>query len=205
MVIVVDYGMGNLRSVSKALESLGVKVRVSDRPQAIKKAKRIVFPGVGHFGKAVCELKKRKIFNVLIERIEHGIPFLGICLGLQLLFEESEEAPGMRGLSVVKGRVQRFSSGITPHMGWNQVKTPRSPRVAGRRLGKGIPDKSYFYFAHSYYVKPEEKRVVWSQTSYGKNFCSAIAKDNIIGVQFHPEKSQHCGLQFLKNFLSRAS
>jgi glutamine amidotransferase len=153
---------------------------------------------VGNFKEAVRELKKRKIFDVLTGRIKEGVPFFGICLGMQLLLEKSEEAPGIKGLGVVKGRVRKFDEKkmIVPHMGWNEVSFKASS------LFKGIPDRSYFYFAHSYYCEISDKGAISTTTQYGINFSSACHKDNIWGVQFHPEKSQKLGLKLFNNFLT---
>jgi len=203
MIVIIDYGMGNLRNVQKAGEFLGKTLRVTDSPTIIKKAKKIIFPGVGNFKQAVKELKQRNIFNVLIDRINEGIPFLGICLGMQLLLEGSEEAPGVKGLGVLKGKVRKFNEKkiIVPHMGWNQAQSAWRMAHSGKSLFKGIPDKSYFYFAHSYYCDITEKDAVLAITEYGINFSSACCKKNIWGVQFHPEKSQKIGLKLFDNFL----
>ena len=168
MVVIVDYGMGNLRSVEKAIVHLGGRAKVTAAKSIIKKAKKIFFPGVGNFGQAVKELKRRGIFNLLREKIKEGVPFLGICLGMHLLLEESEEAPEEEGLGVIKGKVIRFSSKlISPHMGWNKVKLktknqgPKVNPVEGQSrttkdLFRGVKDNSYFYFAHSYYCRPRK-------------------------------------------------
>ncbi len=198
MIVIIDYGMGNLRSVQKAGEHLGKKLRVTDSPAIINKAKKIIFPGVGNFKEAVRELKKRKIFDVLTGRIKEGVPFFGICLGMQLLLEKSEEAPGVKGLGVIRGKVRKFDEKkmIVPHMGWNEISFKASS------LFKGIPDRSYFYFANSYYCDIAEKDTVLSTTKYGIDFPSACRKENIWGVQFHPEKSQKLGLKLFNNFLT---
>jgi len=205
MIVVIDYGMGNLRSVQKAGEHLGKKLQVTDSPVTIKKAKKIIFPGVGNFRQAVKELKKRKIFGILINRINEGVPFLGICLGMQLLLCESEEAPGIKGLGVLKGKVKKFNEKkiIVPHMGWNQIKiTNQKLKIKNDKLFKGITNGSYFYFAHSYYCDMAEKDAILANTEYGINFASACCKKNIWGVQFHPEKSQKLGLKLFNNFLT---
>jgi len=195
MIAVIDYGMGNLRSVSKALESLGAKVIVTSDAKEIAKADGIVLPGVGAFQQAMNNLTKANILPTLLKSIEEGKPFLGICLGLQLLFTESEEHGLNKGLGILKGRVKSFGSDLkVPHMGWNQVKVKKSG------LFKDIPDSSYFYFVHTYYVEPEDKGIVAGTTEYGVEFTSAVNKENIWGVQFHPEKSSALGLKFLENF-----
>lgn len=199
MIVVVDYGMGNLKSVENSALRLGEKVKISDCLTIVKKAKKIIFPGVGHFGRAVKELKKRKLFNLLRQRIDEGVPFLGICLGMQLLLEKSQEAIGVKGLGVIEGEVKKFRAKklIVPHMGWNQVKINKEKEV----LFKGVKDESYFYFAHSYYCKLKQNKSIASTTDYGNKFASSLHQDNVWAVQFHPEKSQKIGLKVFNNFL----
>lgn len=206
MIVIVDYGMGNLKSVENSALFLGKKVKVSSSPAIIKKAKGIVFPGVGHFGRAVKELKKRKLFDLLKKRIVEGVPFLGICLGMQLLLEESQEAPSVKGLGIIKGEVKKFvgKNLIIPHMGWNRIEIKdegRRMKGEGGRLFRGVKNNSYFYFAHSYYCKPRESKIILATTSYGSKFASSLHKDNVWAVQFHPEKSQKLGLKVFNNFL----
>ena len=198
MIVVIDYGMGNLHSVRKALEVVGAKAKVSSRPEDIRKSGKIVFPGVGSFGEAMKELKHRKLVEPIKDAIAGGTPFLGLCLGLQLLFEKSEEAPGVRGLCVLKGEVKKFrlKEFKVPHMGWNSIKIKKS------KILKNIPNNSYVYFVHSYYVKPKDKGVILTTTDYGINFASGVCVDNVYGLQFHPEKSQELGLKILKNFVN---
>ena len=199
MIVIVDYGMGNLRSIKKAVEFLGKRAKVTSDYKLVKKAKKIIFPGVGHFGKAVKELERRRIFSLLKERIKEGIYFLGICLGMQLLLEESEEAANCKGLGIIKGKVKLFEGKnlVVPHMGWNQVDLD-----CGKiELFKGIKNRSYFYFVHSYYCEPQEK-ITAGTTFYGKEFVSFFNKENIWATQFHPEKSQDVGLKLLNNFLN---
>lgn len=197
MIVVIDYGMGNLRSVAKALAKVGAKVVVSSRPADIKKAEKIVLPGVGAFGDAVKELKRRRLFNPIKEEVKKGKPFLGICLGMQLLLEKSSENPGVKGLGLIKGAVKRFSKKVkVPQIGWNQIKIKK-----GCPLFEGIPNSSYVYFCHSYYAVPKNKNVVATRTSYNVNFASAVYDKNIFAVQFHPEKSQKLGLKILRNFV----
>lgn len=198
MIVIVDYGMGNLRSVAKAAEFLGKKVKVTDDPDIVQKAKKIIFPGVGHFDRTVKELKKKGLFTVLKEKIKSGIPFLGICLGMQLLFEESEEAPGVTGFNIFAGRVKKFKTRdlTVPHMGWNTVNFKDRNDIF-----KGIKPGTYFYFVHSYYCQPQSDDIILSTTDYGDRFVSSIRKDNIRAVQFHPEKSQEYGLKLFNNFL----
>ncbi|MFH1772217.1 MAG: imidazole glycerol phosphate synthase subunit HisH [Candidatus Omnitrophota bacterium] len=204
MVVIIDYGMGNLRSVEKAALSFGAKVKVTDSPAVIKRAKKIVFPGVGHFASAVKELIKRKVFTLLKKRIKEGVPFLGICLGMQLLLDESEEARNVKGLGIIPGQVRKFKLNnlVVPHMGWNTVKYGKLiPNT--ENLFKSVKDNSYFYFAHSYYCKPLNNKVVFAATDYGIQFASVLHKDNVWAVQFHPEKSQKLGLRVFDNFLKQ--
>ena len=201
MVTVVDYGMGNLRSVAKAFESQGVEVRVTQNPKEIASAEKLVLPGVGAFEDAVRNLKELQITESLLKFLEGGRPFLGICLGLQLLFTESEEGGLHRGFGIFSGRVKRFPNSPlkVPHIGWNSVQYLTSIQRDCPLL-KGIPDGSYFYFVHSYYAEPENPTVVTAKTEYGIPFTSMIWKENIFATQFHPEKSQKLGLKILGNF-----
>jgi len=201
MIIVIDYGMGNLHSVRKALEVAGARVKVSSSPADIEKAEKIVFPGVGAFGEAMKELGRRKLAGPIKDSIFAGKPFLGLCLGLQLLFEKSEEAPGIKGLGVLRGNVKRFRlKGLkVPHMGWNNIKSTRH-KTQDTRILKGIPDDSYMYFVHSYYADPKYASDVLTTSTYGRTFVSAVSRDNVYGTQFHPEKSHRFGMQILENF-----
>ncbi len=200
MIAVVDYGMGNLRSVSKALEFSGGHVCVTSNPAQIEAADKLVLPGVGAFGDAALELKSRLLWDPVVTHIRQGKPFLGICLGLQLLLSESEESPGVPGLGIFPGKVIRFRSrGVKiPHMGWNQIDFQ-----GAHPLLAGVSSGSYFYFVHSFYAAPEDESLGFGRTSYGgENFCAILAKDNVFATQFHPEKSQEAGLRILKNFLA---
>lgn len=203
MIAVIDYGMGNLRSVQKALELVGAKARVTSKPEDLKKCEKLVFPGVGAFGEAMRELKRLKLADPIKDAISEGRPFLGLCLGLQLLFEYSDEAPGVKGLGILKGDVKRFrvKNLKVPHMGWNSIKVARSQSHKATSIFKGVPENSYMYFVHSYYVKPKDKKITLTTTDYGIKFVSGICKDNIYGLQFHPEKSQELGLKILENFV----
>jgi imidazole glycerol-phosphate synthase subunit HisH len=203
VVAVIDYGMGNLRSVSKALEQVSEKTRiqVTSDPQRILAADRVVFPGVGAIRDCMHELQRRGLDAVLTECAANR-PFLGICLGMQALLEFSEENDGIRGLGLFRGEVQHFAISNEaflkiPHMGWNQVH-----QAWTHPLWQGIPQDSRFYFVHSYYPVPREPSVIAGKTTYSTAFASAIARDNIFAVQFHPEKSQRFGLQLLANFLT---
>lgn len=198
MITVIDYGMGNLRSVSKALEHFGAEVTVSGDPQVIQKADKVVLPGVGAFGDAMHELETRGLIAP-VQTAAKTKPFLGICLGLQLLFDSSEESPNVRGLGILPGDVRRFRSADIkiPHMGWNQVAIKKE-----HPLFKNMPDQSFFYFVHSFYAVPAKKELVAGETEYGKEtFASIVADKNIFATQFHPEKSQKAGLTILKNFV----
>ena len=199
MIVVVDYGMGNLRSVSKALEHLGGQVKVSGDSSEIESADKLVLPGVGAFGDAVAELKDRALFEPVRSFILQKKPFLGICLGLQLLFNSSEESPGIEGLGIFSGTVRAFSSpGIKiPHMGWNQVR-----RATDHPLLAGIQNDRFFYFVHTYYAVPADPGILCGETQYGEEvFPSILGTETLFAVQFHPEKSQSAGLQILKNFI----
>ncbi len=190
MIVIVDYGAGNIRSVKNALDYLGVRSRASSNPREIEQADRLIFPGVGSFGYLMGSLKKG-IGRAIMRFIASGKPFLGICLGLQALFESSEESAGVAGLGILRGRVVRFSRGKVPHVGWNIVK-PRKP---------GIIRAGYMYFVNSYYVIPEDESVVAATTDYYSEFVSAISYKNILAVQFHPEKSGDSGIEFLRRWL----
>lgn len=198
MIAVIDYDMGNLKSVSKALEHLGAKVCVTRDAKKIKAADKIILPGVGAFPVCMENLRQYDLVNLIKEEITSGKWFLGICLGLQLLFDESEEFGGAKGLRILKGKVVPFKAETlkVPHMGWNQIKPKQHSRMF-----KGINDGATFYFVHSYYVHPEDASLISARTDYGIPFCSAIEKENIMACQFHPEKSQANGLKVLKNFV----
>ncbi|MEW5758137.1 MAG: imidazole glycerol phosphate synthase subunit HisH [Candidatus Omnitrophota bacterium] len=198
MIVVIDYGMGNLRSVSKALEHItNEKIIITDKIKDIECAKKLVFPGVGAFGAAINNLKKLRLIPVIKDQINNNKPFLGLCLGLQVLFEKSQEAKGVKGLGVLHGQVKKFPSNVKiPHIGWNQIAITKM-----HPLFNGITNTSFFYFCHSYYVAPKDKKLVFARSNYGINFPAVIIKDNLFGIQFHPEKSQALGLKILKNFI----
>lgn len=196
MIAIVDYGMGNLRSVEKGFLKVGVDARVVREPRAVDDADAIVLPGVGAFRDCIRNLAQTSMTESIMRSIQKGKPYLGICLGLQVLFTESEEFGIYKGLDVFKGRVVRFQIDLkVPHMGWNNVKILRRPPIFD-----GIQDESFFYFVHSYYVASDDVAVVSTTTDYGITFTSMVWKDNIFATQFHPEKSQESGLRILKNF-----
>lgn len=203
MIAIIDYGMGNLRSVQKGFEKIGAEVLVTSKPADLLHADRVVLPGVGAFRDCIHNLDQGGFIEPILQVIQQGKPFLGICLGLQLLFTESEEFGLHRGLGIIPGRVTRFPEGMSevgeklpvPHMGWNQIVLQ-----GDAPLFHGIVDGSNVYFVHSYYVTPDDPAVTAATCRYGITFCAAIRKDNIMAVQFHPEKSQAIGLQMLKNF-----
>ncbi len=220
MIAIINYGMGNLRSVSKALETVGAETKVTSSPEDILSADAIVLPGVGAFYRGMENLKEKNLLPAIHKVVEDNKPFLGICLGLQLLFSESEEHGICKGLDVIKGNVKKFSPGAPtlhrgeikiPHMGWNGIKFKMHPDAKSgcsdypseqkMNIFEGIPDESYFYFVHSYYVEPEDKNIIIATTEYGRDFVSAVNKNNVWGVQFHPEKSSDLGLKILKNFV----
>ncbi|SPD74560.1 Imidazole glycerol phosphate synthase subunit hisH [uncultured Desulfobacterium sp.] len=197
MISLLDYGAGNVRSVINAIESLGEKVRVVSDPQDIISAERLVFPGVGNFGSMMRILNENGYVDALRQYLHNDRPFLGICLGLQALFEGSEEALGVKGLGIFRGLVKRFDIDIAvPHIGWNGIRIKKPSRIFG-----GINGDEKFYFVHSYYVAPEDKSIVLTSTDYGVEFVSSIEQGNIIATQFHPEKSGEAGIVILKNFL----
>lgn len=204
VIAIIDYQMGNLRSVQKALDISGYPAIVSDDPREIERADKVILPGVGAFPDAMREIQSRHLDQPIVEAIEMGKPFLGICLGLQLLFEFGNEGGYHSGLGILPGSVQRFSGSAfdgetplkVPHMGWNQVKQTS----VGCPLFEGLTDQEFFYFVHSYYVQPSRPEVAWLEADYGGPFCAAVWKDNLFATQFHPEKSQAAGLRLLKNF-----
>ncbi len=198
MIAIIDYGMGNLRSVSKAFEAVGHQAVVTRDARAIADASHVVLPGVGAFGDCMANLERYELVAPIHAAIRSGKPFLGICLGLQLLFTESEEFGTHKGLDIIPGRVKKFvldPSLKVPHMGWNEIQIVRPAFPFS-----GVATGSYCYFVHSYYVEPVDSTVIATVTEYGKPFVSAVRKDNLIACQFHPEKSQAVGLQIIKNF-----
>lgn len=198
MIAIIDYEMGNLRSVQKAFERVGHTATITSDPAVLAKASKIVLPGVGAFRDAIAALRQRRLVAPICDAIDQGKPFLGICLGLQLLFEKSFEDGEYDGLGVVPGKVVKFEVPAeykVPHMGWNQLAFRRRPPIFD-----GVEEGAYFYFVHSYYVAPNDAGVVATETDYARPFCSSIWRENMFAVQFHPEKSQAAGLRVLKNF-----
>jgi len=198
-VVLIDAGTGNLRSVQKALESLGAQVQRTSNPQDVNSAQKVILPGVGAFGDFMSGLRARGLEPVVNDVAERGIPLLGICVGMQALFEVGEELGEHAGLGLLPGRVLRFPESLgvkIPHTGWNQVEASKDAL-----LFAGIPSGSYVYFNHSYYCQPGEVSDVSAVTDYGLSYACAVGRGNVFGVQFHPEKSQRVGLKILENFL----
>jgi glutamine amidotransferase len=195
-VAIIDYGVGNLRSVEKAFAANGCAAVVSSDEQVLRRAERLVLPGVGAFGACMSKLVARGFDELVRERVAAGTPLLGVCVGMQMLFEESEEFGASRGLGFLRGRVRRFSADlVVPQVGWNQVRQQNS-----NPLFEGIKDSAFFYFVHSYYCEPGDAEVIAGETDYGVAYASVVARENLFGVQFHPEKSQQDGLRMLANF-----
>lgn len=199
MIAVIDYDAGNIKSVEKALVHLGQEVKITDNAQEILSADKVVLPGVGAFGDAMDNLKRRGLDAVIRQAAGKGTPFLGICLGLQLLFERSGEAPGVEGLGILPGEILKIPAkeGLKiPHMGWNSLHLEHEGR-----LFQNVPEQSYVYFVHSYYLKAGEEEIVKASAEYGVHIHASVEKGNVFACQFHPEKSSDVGLQILKNFV----
>lgn len=199
MIAIIDYDAGNIKSMEKALLLLGEEVKITDDAREILSADKVVLPGVGAFGDAMGNLERRGLVPVIRETVEKGTPFLGICLGLQLLFERSDEAPGVAGLGILPGEILRIppKEGLKiPHMGWNSLHLEH-----GGRLFEQVPEQSYVYFVHSYYLKAGEEEIVKASTEYGVHIHASVEKGNVFACQFHPEKSSEVGLRILKNFV----
>lgn len=193
---IIDYGVGNLRSVEKAFAAMDCEAVVSGDERILRSAERLVLPGVGAFGACMKALVARGLDELVRERVREGTPLLGVCVGMQLLFDESDEFGSTTGLGLLRGRVKRFNNElVVPHVGWNRVNERQS-----NALFSDLPPRAFFYFVHSYYCEPLENQVVVGETEYGVNYASVVAHENICGVQFHPEKSQESGLRLLRNF-----
>jgi glutamine amidotransferase len=200
-IVIVDYGMGNLRNVQKGFERIGKEARITRNKKEIQRASAVVLPGVGAFRDCMENLEKYGLIDPLLRSVEKGKPYLGICLGLQILFSESEEFGSHRGLDVIKGKVVKFKPDPehkVPHMGWNTIQIQN-----GCPFLEGIESGSFFYFVHSYYVVPEENKWTTTLTEHGIPFASSIWKENLFATQFHPEKSQEIGLKILENFVKK--
>ncbi len=198
MIAIIDYDAGNIRSVENALRALSLEAKLTRNPQEILAADRVILPGVGAFGDAVEKLHRFGLVDVIRRCVEEGKPFLGICLGLQLMFDESEESPGVKGLSLLPGKIVRIPEGEgrkIPHIGWNDLRCREDSR-----LFAGIPTGSYVYFVHSYYLQAEQPEVVAATTEYGPTIHAAVEHGNLFACQFHPEKSGDVGMAILKNF-----
>jgi imidazole glycerol-phosphate synthase subunit HisH len=195
---IIDYGMGNLRSVEKAVTAIGGRPEISGDPDVVRKSQGLILPGVGAFGDGMAVLRRNGLDEAIHEAARAGTPLLGLCLGLQMLFNESEEFGKHRGLGLIPGKVLRFQGSDlrVPHVGWNQVES-----VKADPLLENIPEGSYFYFVHSYYVVPDNSGDALAWTEYGERFCSMARRGSVWGAQFHPEKSQEAGKQLLCNFL----
>ena len=199
MVAIIDYDAGNIKSVEKALQKLGQEVVITRDAETILNADHVILPGVGAFGDAMHNLKKYHMDEVIYQVVEKGIPFLGICLGLQLLFERSDETPGVDGLGILKGEILRIPDGDDlkiPHMGWNSLHLQNDGR-----LFQGLKEESYVYFVHSYYLKAVDESIVKATTEYSTHIHASVEQGNVFACQFHPEKSSDVGLQILKNFV----
>ena len=209
MITMIDYGASNIRSAQKAFEYIGAEITLTEDPDVVRQADKLVLPGVGAFGSGMAGLRQRSLSDAIHEAVQRGIPFLGICVGMQLMFDESNEMGIHQGLGLIRGKVKRFPQNLTkdqrsrtnthhlkiPHMGWNQLEP------AWKSLLSGVKTGDYTYFVHSYYCDPAEATAVLAWTDYGFPFASVVAKENVYGLQFHPEKSQTVGLKILQNFL----
>jgi glutamine amidotransferase len=193
---IIDYGVGNLRSVEKAFAAMDCEAIISGDESVLRKAERLVLPGVGAFGACMKALMERGFDRLVKERASEGTPLLGVCVGMQLLFDESEEFGSTRGLGLLRGSVRRFSGDlVVPHVGWNRIQQKRS-----HQLFEGVEEGSFCYFVHSFYCEPSNQRLVVGETEYGVRYASVVAEGNVCAVQFHPEKSQAVGLRMLRNF-----
>lgn len=194
MITIIDYEAGNLKSICNMLDFLGKTYKISSDPKEIEAAEKIIFPGQGHFAQAMQNLERKKLITPIKNAIANNANFLGICLGLQVLFESSEEAQGIAGLGIIKGEVKKFTSGKIPQIGWNQIKTTQN---------NSFLEDDYFYFVNSYYVVPDDKSIISSTCNYEIDFTASIEYKNLVAVQFHPEKSSDAGIKFFKKWLMR--
>jgi imidazole glycerol phosphate synthase glutamine amidotransferase subunit len=197
VIAIIDYGAGNLRSVSNTLDEIGADYKIFSTPAGLEAAPKVILPGVGHFGQMMRALDQRGFREPLLDRIRAGVPFLGICLGLQALFESSEEAPSERGLGIFPGTIHKFTEGRVPQMGWNNLE-----RARDSRLLEGLADRPYVYFAHSFYAP--ENPAASAIATYGLRYTAVLEHENVSGVQFHPEKSGPTGLRIVRNFIENA-
>lgn len=199
MIAMIDYDAGNMKSVEKALQKLGADVVITRDAEEILRADKVILPGVGAFGEAMAQIRHYGLDKVIYQVVENRTPFLGICLGLQLLFERSDETPGVKGLGILKGEILRIPEKDQlkiPHMGWNSLQLQNEGR-----LFRGFTESPYVYFVHSYYLKAEDESIVKATAEYGVNIHASVEKDNVFACQFHPEKSSDVGLRILKNFI----
>ena len=192
MITIIDYEAGNLKSICNMLDFLGEEYRISSTPKEIETAERIIFPGQGHFAQAMKNLENKNLIQPIKNAIKNNAKFLGICLGLQVLFEKSEEAPEVKGLGIIKGEVKKFTQGKIPQIGWNKINTTQN---------NSFLEDNYFYFVNSYYVVPEDKNVISSTCNYNIEFASSIEHKNLVAIQFHPEKSSDAGINFFKKWV----
>lgn len=192
MITIIDYEAGNLKSITNMLDFLNEKYVISSNPKEIETAETIIFPGQGHFAQAMKNLENKGLIEPIKKAVENNAKFLGICLGLQVLFESSQEAPGVKGLGIIKGEVKKFTQGKIPQIGWNQIKTTSNNTYL---------EDDYFYFVNSYYVEPKDKSVISSTCNYHIDFCASIQHNNLTALQFHPEKSSEAGIKFFKKWL----
>lgn len=200
MIAILDYDAGNIKSVEKAVQLLGQEVTITRDRREVLNADKVILPGVGAFGDAMGKIRQYGLYEVIHEVVEQGTPFLGICLGLQLLFERSEESPGVEGLGILKGEILRIpeTPGLKiPHMGWNSLEFRNNGR-----LFEDLPEESYVYFVHSYYLRAADEKIVTAVTEYGTQIHASVEQGNVFACQFHPEKSSDVGIQILKNFVA---
>ena len=193
MITIIDYEAGNLKSICNMLDFLGEKYQISSDAKTIESAQRIIFPGQGHFAQAMKKLEDKNLVEPIKKAVANDAKFLGICLGLQILFEKSEEAPGISGLGIIKGEVKKFTQGKIPQIGWNKIATTKN---------NSYLNDDYFYFVNSYYVVPEDETIISSKSTYGIDFAASIEQKNLTAVQFHPEKSSDAGISFFKKWLA---